>query len=139
MILIDAGPLVALFDPSDGAHTGCVDLLGTIRESVLTTACVLTEVFHLLSPDSRGARALMEFVGKGGLRVRELDRADLMRAFELMVKYADPPMDLADASLIVMAEKLDLRRIFTMDRNDFSFYRIRLGHRHSEFEVIGPT
>ena len=61
-----------------------------------------------------------------------------MRAFELMVKYADAPMDLADASLVAMAEKLDLRRIFTMDRSDFSFYRIRLGHRHTEFEVIGP-
>lgn len=139
MTLIDAGPLVALFDPSDGAHTGCVDVLRTIREPVLTTGCVLTEVFHLLSPASRGARVLMEFVGKGGLRVCELDRADLMRAFELMVKYADAPMDLADASLVVMAEKLDLRRVFTLDRNDFSFYRIRVGHRHTEFEVIGPT
>lgn len=138
MTLIDTGPLVALFDPSDGAHTGCVDVLSTIHEPILTTSCVLTEVFHLLSPDSRGARALMAFVGKGGLRVCELDRGDLMRAFELMVKYADAPMDLADASLVAMAEKLDLRRIFTMDRSDFSFYRIRLGHRHTEFEVIGP-
>ena len=138
MTLIDAGPLGALFDPSDDAHAGCVGLLSTIHEPILTTSCVLTEVFHLLSPDSRGARALMAFVGKGGLRIRELDREDLMRAFELMVKYADAPMDLADASLVAIAEKLDLRRIFTMDRNDFSFYRIRLGHRHTEFEVLSP-
>lgn len=121
MIPIDAGPLVALFDPSDGAHTGCVDLLRTIQAPVVTTTCVLTEVLHLLSPASRGARSLMDFIGAGGLQVRELDGDNLTRAFELMVQYADAPMDLADASLVVMAERLKIRRIFTLDRNDFLF------------------
>lgn len=138
MILIDAGPLVALFDPSDGAHTGCVDLLRTIQAPVVTTTCVLTEVFHLLSPASRGTRSLMDFIGAGGLQVRELDGDNLTRAFELMVQYADAPMDLADASLVVMAERLKIRRIFTLDRNDFLFYRIRSGHHHADFQVISP-
>ena len=79
----------------------------------------------------------MGFVADGGFQVLELDGRDLTRAFELMVQYAGAPMDLADASLVTMAEKLDLRTIFTIDRDDFYLYRIRLGHRHTEFEVIG--
>ena len=80
----------------------------------------------------------MDFVGAGGLQICELDSRDLTRAFELMARYADAPMDLADASLVAAAEKLHARSIFTIDRTDFSFYRIRLGHRHTAFEVIGP-
>ena len=138
MILTDTGPLVAIFDPSDGAHTECVEVLRTIHEPISTTTCVLTEVFYLLSPGSTGARNLMDFVADGGLQVSELDGPDLMRAFELMVQYADAPMDLADASLVAMAEKHRIRKILTIDRKYFSFYRIRRGHRNTGFEVIGP-
>ena len=138
MILMDAGPLVALFDPSDGAHEQCVEILRTTQGPIATTTCVLSEVFHLLSPGSRGARRLMDFVGAGALQICELEGRDLTRAFELMVQYAEAPMDLADASLVATAEKLHARRIFAIDRTDFSFYRIRLGHRHTAFEVIGP-
>jgi predicted nucleic acid-binding protein len=54
-----------------------------------------------------------------------------------METYADHPMDLADASLVVAAEALASRRIFTIDRNDFETYRVRLGHRHVRFDVVG--
>jgi len=53
-----------------------------------------------------------------------------------MVQYADQPMDLADASLVVLAESLKLRRIFTIDRNDLSIYRIQRGHQHLSFEML---
>jgi len=59
------------------------------------------------------------------------------RSFELMEQYADHPMDLADASLIVAAEATQTRKIFTIDRNDFSSYRIRQGHRHEKVEILG--
>lgn len=55
---------------------------------------------------------------------------------EPMIRYADHPMDLADASLVVLAERLKLRKIFTIDRNDFAAYRIKQGHRHLAFEVL---
>ena len=139
MILVDTGPLVALFDLSDAAHHECVGVLETIHQPIATTVCVLTEVFHLLSPPTSGSRNLMSLVAGGGLQVLEIDGRDLARAFELMMQNADAPMDLADASLLTMAEKLDLRTIFTIDRNDFYFYRIRVGRSHTEFEVIdGP-
>ena len=137
MILIDTGPLVALFDPLDASHARCVDTLGAIREPIATTVPVLTEVFHLLRPASRGAECLRDFVAESGLRVLFLDNARLLRAFELMAQYADAPMDLADASLVAVAEARNLNTIFTIDRRDFDVYRLKRGHRLVPFTVIG--
>lgn len=138
MILVDTGPLVALFDPEDGDHGRCVERLAVIEEPLCTTIPVLTETFHLLSPGSIGSQRLMDFIVSGGLGVRYLDSAGLHRAFALMVRYADHPMDLADASLVVLAETLKLRKVFTLDRNDFATYRIQYGHRQVVFDLITP-
>lgn len=136
MILVDTGPLVALFDPADRDHDRCEVLLRGIGEPLLTTVPVLTEAFHLLQPSSPGARGLMSFVADGGLGLWFFDQQSVTRAFELMEKYADAPMDLADASLVTAAESLNVQKIFTLDRKDFSTYRILRGHRHRAFEVI---
>ena len=136
MILVDTGPLVALFDPKDGLHHQCVKTLKGIHGPFQTTSPVLTEAFHILGPSSVGSDRLREFVLKGGLAVWFFDRTTLARAFELMESYADHPMDLADASLIVAAEALGTRKIFTVDRKDFATYRIRRGHRHYEIEIV---
>jgi len=106
MILIDTGPLVALFDPKDGRHHRCVTALRAVREPIRTTVPVLTEAFHMLGPGTVGSDRLREFVVKGGLSVWWFDPNTLLRAFELMEVYSDHPMDLADASLIVAAETL---------------------------------
>ena len=97
---------------------------------------VLTEAFHMLSPGSYGADRLREFIGRGGLAVWFLDETSLQRAFALMEQYADHPMDLADASLIVAAEALPTRKVFTIDRQDFATYRIRRGHRYYGVDII---
>lgn len=136
MILVDTGPLVALFDPADRDHDRCEVLLRGIGEPLLTAVPVLTEAFHLLQPSSPGARGLMSFVADGGLGLWFFDQQSVTRAFELMEKYADAPMDLADASLVTAAESLNVQKIFTLDRKDFSTYRILRGHRHRAFEVI---
>jgi uncharacterized protein len=83
----------------------------------------------MLSPGSHGSDRLRDFISQGGLSVLFMDSASLQRAFELMEQYADHPMDLADASLIVAAEELRTPKIFTVDRHDFATYRIRRGHR----------
>lgn len=137
MILVDTGPLVALFDPADESHKRCVRILKSIEEPLGTTTPVLTEAFHLLSPASLGAQRLMDFISEGGLMVWYLDDDSLSRAFELMIKYSDNPMDLADASLVVIAENERLKKVFTIDRSDFAAYRFKRGHRHYEFEMIG--
>lgn len=136
MILVDTGPLVALFDPEDGQHQRAARILRTLREKLCTTVPVLTEVFHMLQPQSIGSDRVREFVARGGLCVWFLDRLSLTRAFELMEQYADNPMDLADASVIAAAEALQTRKVFTLDKGDFAAYRVRRGHRHQPVDII---
>ena len=137
MILVDTGPFVALFDPKDEHHSRCKETLGGIKESLATTVPVLTEAFHILEPQSVGSNRLRDFIAKRGASVWYFDRGSIRRAFELMEIYADRPMDLADASLIVAAEELKTCKIFTVDRDDFQTYRVRRGHRHLPVQIIG--
>ena len=136
MILVDTGPLVALFDPQDEEHGRCVAALEKLSEPLRTTVPVLTEAFQMLRPDSQGSDQLREFIARGGLSLWFFDSTTLTRAFEMMDRYRDHAMDLADASLVVAAETLRVRRIFSIDRRDFESYRVRRGHRHYAFEVI---
>lgn len=137
MILVDTGPFVALFDPKDVMHRRCRAVLEAIREPLVTTVPVLTEAFHVLSPASQGSDRLREFVARGGSAVWFLDATGLERAFELMERYTDHPMDLAGASLIAAAETLRTTQVFTMDRRDFQTYRIRRGHRALPVHIVG--
>jgi predicted nucleic acid-binding protein len=138
MILLDTGPIVALFDPADDSHRPCVEVLESIVEPLGTTIPVLTEAFHLLSPGSVGAANLIHFIADGGLALWFLDPETTDRAFQLMQQYADHPMDLADASLVAMAEAENIHKVFTIDRRDFATYRIKRGHKLRMFELIEP-
>jgi uncharacterized protein len=135
--MVDTGPLVALFDPKDADHARCREVLRGITAPLGSTLPILTEAFHTLTPESLGSDRLREFVLQEGLQVLDLDRRALERAFELMEQYRDCSMDLADASLIAVAEAIPTRRVFTLDRKDFSIYRIRRGHRHLPVEILG--
>lgn len=136
MILVDTGPLVALFDPKDKAHSSCRRILHGIRDPLYTTIPVLTEAFYMLMPASIGSDRLRDFVLKRGMHIWFFTEAAMTRAFELMEQYADHPMDLADASLVVAGETLGTKRIFTIDRRDFDGYRLKRGHRHVRFELL---
>jgi predicted nucleic acid-binding protein len=72
-------------------------------------------------------------IGAGGLIFAKLGPDDCPRMRELMWKYRDLPMDLADAALVRVAEREGLRRIFTVDRQDFEIYR---PHRFGQFEIL---
>ena len=138
MILVDTGPLVALFDRSDAEHDRCKRALKILREPLKTTIPVLTEAFYVLEPESRESDRLRDFIERHGLSIWFFDDGSLNRAFELMELYADHPMDLADASLVVAAESLGTRKVFTVDRKHFETYRVRRGHRHYPMEIV-PT
>jgi len=138
MILVDTGPLLALFDPADAWHSRSVATLKKFTAPLVTTVPVLTEAFYLLTPASIGAHALMEFMDGGGMSVFYMGDDSLPRAFELMYQYADHEMDFADASLVLAAERLRTRRVFSVARKDFATYRIKRGHRLLAFEVVGP-
>ena len=90
----------------------------------------------MLSPGSHGSARLRDFVRKGGISIWFLDAQAVERAFDLMNRYSDHPMDLADASLVAAAETLGIQKILTLDRNDFSTYRVRRGHLHEALEIL---
>jgi len=138
VLIIDTGPMVALFDPRDPDFRACHEILKSIQEPLYTTEAVLTEAFHILDPNSRGAHGLMQFIREDFVSIVALSKADIGRSFELMHQYSDCPMDFADASLIVVAENMKIKSVFTLDVNDFSTYKIKRGHRSYEVDIVSP-
>ncbi len=134
MTLTDAGPLVALIDADEPDHGMCRSVLGGLPLPLLTTWPAFTEAMYLLSRAGghQGAEALWALVLTGRLEIAELSRPVMERSSRLMAKYADLPMDLADATLVALAEQRGIRRVFTLD-TDFRVYRI---HGRQRFEII---
>lgn len=124
MILVDAGPLAAMVNANDQHHVACLAALKTLREPLATVWPPLTEAMYLLNELPGAQEAVWEMLQRGALHLLTLDSADAPRMRELMRKYANRPMDLADAALIRVAEREGLRKIFTVDRQDFSVYRL---------------
>jgi uncharacterized protein len=124
VILVDAGPLVALVDADDQFHKKCVAALKMVREPLATVWPPVTEAMYLLSDLPKAQEAVWEMLARGVLQLLPLDLADVPRIRELMGKYADRRMDLADAALVRVAEREGIRKIFTVDREDFGIYRL---------------
>ncbi len=123
MILVDVGPLIALLHRDDRNHDLCVETLRSLREPLGTAWPVVTEAMYLLGFSWRAQDALWEMVDGGALGLVSLDPNDVPRMRDLMRKYRDLPMDVADAALVRIAERERIRRIFTLDRRDFAVYR----------------
>jgi predicted nucleic acid-binding protein len=122
-VLVDTGPLVALLDRSDPYHLTCQETLSSLDDSLVTVWPVVTEAMYMLRAYWQAQDALWEMIGAGAVEIIPLGIEDLPRMRELMRKYRDQPMDLADAALVRVAERERLRRIFTLDRRDFQIYR----------------
>ena len=130
MILCDTGPLVALIDPDDSFHTRCVAALGTLpAEVLLTTWPCLVEAMYLLwrAGGFPAQEELWGYLADELVVLHTPEAGEWKRMRILMGQYHDAPMDLADASLVVAAERLNLRRIFTLDSH-FRAYRINGTH-----------
>jgi len=134
VILVDAGPMVALVDASDQHHRSCVSALRAIRGPLGTVWPALTEAMYLLLDLPKGQDAVWEMFERRAIRLLALDQEDVPRIRELMAKYADRPMDLADAALVRVAERDGLDTIFTVDRKDFKVYRM---HGRRRFRILG--
>ncbi len=131
MILVDAGPLVALVSRSDAWHEQCLATSKTFHEQVVTVWPVVTEAVFLVRRSIVAQSEILQIIESGEVRFAELDRSDVPRIRELIAKYYDLPMDLADAALVRAAERERIRTIFTLDRRDFEIYRpARLGRFH---------
>ena len=136
MILVDAGPLVALIRANDRNHQRCRETFRDLDRPLATVWPAFIEAMYLLSFSWPAQDALWEFVRRGTLTLLPLESSDVTRMHELMRKYRDLPMDLADAALVAVAERERSRRIFTLDRKDFSVYRpARIG----SFDILPET
>ncbi|MCG5060818.1 MAG: PIN domain-containing protein [Limnoraphis sp. WC205] len=125
MIVADTGFFIALGNRSDQNHQLAVQVLNTINEPLITTYPVITETCYLLL--SRGGNIaqcnFLRELASGAFLVFNLNSNHIERMIELMESYSNLPMDMADASLVVLAEYLGHGRILTVDRRDFSIYR----------------
>jgi predicted nucleic acid-binding protein len=124
-ILVDTGPLVALFHARDRHHEAAKATLQANPAALISTWPVITEACHFLG--QTGKRALLTFVRRGGLRLEALTVEDVPEIDALIARYAK--MDFADATLALAAERTGISEIFTIDRRDFEAYRLRSGKR----------
>lgn len=125
MIIADSGFWVALANNTDQYHSVAIDRLSELTEPLITTWPVLTEVCHLLL-NRCGVDAELSFIRsyqQGAFIVFDLRQEHRHNLLKLMEKYADLPMDLADASLVILAEELSDGRILSTDQRDFHTYR----------------
>ena len=122
-VLVDTGPLVALLDRSDPYHLTCQETLSSLDDSLVTVWPVVTETMYMLRAYWQAQEALWEMIEMGAVEILPLGIDDIPHMKELMRKYRDLPMDLADAALVRVAEREQLRRIFTLDRRDFQIHR----------------
>ncbi|MHB8328884.1 MAG: type II toxin-antitoxin system VapC family toxin [Acidimicrobiales bacterium] len=136
MTLADAGPLIAIIDADEPDHASCVDALDRLTLPLITTWPAFTEAMYLLARAGgiRAQQALWRLVSTDRLVVADLSPSAVDRSARLMDQYADRPMDLADATLVALADERCDRQIFTLDA-DFQIYRFRGRQR---FETI-PT
>lgn len=121
-ILIDAGPLIALFDASDQYHQKALSFIKTFQGDLWSTWPVITETAHMLDFGTHVQINFLEWIKRGGLKVFDLRHSHLFRLIELTRKFDDVLMDLADASLIVASEKSNIHEIASID-SDFYIYR----------------
>ncbi|GAB2597836.1 type II toxin-antitoxin system toxin ribonuclease C26 [Streptomyces capparidis] len=125
--LLDTGVLFALMDSSDAHHVRCAAHLSSLRGPLLVPAPVVAETAALLERRLGPKReaAFLEYFSTGRLSTVDLSRQDYARVAELVVKYADFPLGMVDASVVTVAERLNLKAVHTVDRRHFSAVRPR--------------
>lgn len=123
--LVDTGALLALLDRDDPWHARCVSSFESLRPPLLSSAAVLAELFHLIGSDRRDVSAAWHFLQTGAVTIGAIADEDFGALAALMDRYHDRPMDLADATLVHLAERESLLTVLTTDNDDFETYRIR--------------
>ena len=125
--LIDAGPIIALFDKSDQHHERVLNFIKTFDGKLVSTWPVLTEVCYMLDFNQETQLDFINWVIRGGIEVHNLEQWQLSSIRDTMNTYSDLPADLADATLLETAESKNLTSIITLDK-DFSVYKLKNGH-----------
>ncbi len=128
--LLDTGPIVAYLNLRDPSHDRCVEALDSFSGQLFTTGAVIGEAMHFLVDYANGPTLFLEFCKANSAKIVECCQPeDLQRTVVLMTKYADTPMDFADATLVLLADKLGHYDICTLDRRGFRTFRSIKGKR----------
>ncbi|MCK9372420.1 MAG: PIN domain-containing protein [Sulfuricurvum sp.] len=120
--LIDSGPLIALFDRSDRYHSNVIEFLKTYKGELITSWAVITEVSHMLDFNLQVQIDFLKWVERGGVTIYDISQSDIANIRLMMEKYIDIPMDLADATLMYIANTENIKEIVSID-SDFDIYR----------------
>ena len=124
--LIDAGPIIALFDRSDHHHGRVLDFMKTFEGKLISTWPVMTEVCYMLDFNKETQLDFLEWVIQGGIDIHNLEQWQLVNIRNTLDKYSDLPADLADTTLLEVAETRGVSSIITLD-NDFNVYQLSNG------------
>lgn len=120
--IIDAGPLIALFNKDDRYHNKIINFLKDYEGYLYTTWSVVTEVMHMLKSNHQCQINFLKFIERDGLEILNISSKSISRVIKLFEQYYDVPVDLADATLIVLSEQENINNILTID-SDFYIYR----------------
>jgi len=127
--IIDAGPLIALFDKSDSYHQRAKAKVGEYRKQqgkFITSWPIITEAAYMLKEHVclEAQLDLLEWIAMGGGEVFGMTREHLPKIKGIQKKYANLSIDFADATALLIAEELEINRVFSVDKKDFSIYSI---------------
>jgi len=127
ILIVDTGPLVALFNQNDHANASCLDRFKEIKAPLITCEAVLAESLYLLQKLPLGPEKLLTLIERGIVEIEFSFKNEIRSIKQLMKKYSDTPMDFADACIVRMTELYTNSKVWTLD-GDFQIYR-RLGRR----------
>jgi len=131
--LVDTGAILAMLNPRDPWHAKCTAAFESQQLPLGTTTAVLTELFHLVKRFPGGAQLARRFLYSSAITILPITDHDLPEVNRLLERYADRPMDFADATLVRVASKHNLTTIFTIDHDDFETYRME---RKRKFRIV---
>lgn len=134
-LLLDTGVLVALLSKADHFHQWATNTVTTVNQPLLTCEAVITEACFLLQRGSRSQQAVFSLVNKGALQIDFCLSDEVQAIEELIIRYDNVPMSLADACLVRMAELYPESTVLTLD-SDFRIYR---KHRNQAILAIMPA
>lgn len=133
-VVIDTGPLVALLDRTDVNHAWASTALAACPTPFLTCGAVISETFYLLATESDAPRRLRTMLQTGALRIVAFPEEDWDHVLELMIRYHDLPMSVADGCLVCLSERFPRAHVATCD-SDFQIYR---RHRNQIIPLLMP-
>jgi uncharacterized protein len=123
MLIIDTGFLVALYIRRDKLHSHALNFLQQNQQSLVTTSSVIVESCYFL--DAKAKVALLNWIQLGGVEVVDVPIFAYSEISQTIEKYADHDIDFTDATLIWLANKYRYQQILTVDKNDFSAFRLK--------------